>query len=201
MERIFYELKTALSQPGCPLCKLEKDAERRYFDTLFYELVNDPATRQKILRGGGFCPTHTALIFEERNSILGIAIIYRDLLGHYFDDENTLLFCPLCQALKEKEQHLLTILRERWTELKPLWGERAFFCTRHLQTLQKGDTLKEEIVALTRKSLHTIQQHLSALIEKFDYRKSHLPLQEKETLSWQEALEFFAGKTLKKERK
>lgn len=201
MERILYELKEALSQPGCPLCTLGKDAEKRYFDTLFYELVNDPATRQKILRGGGFCPTHTALIFEERNSILGIAIIYRDLLGHYFDAETTSLHCPLCQALKEKEHHLLAILRERWTELKPLWGERTFFCTRHLQALQNGDALKEEIVALTRKSLHTVQQNLSALIEKFDYRKSHLPLQEKEAASWQEALEFFAGKTLKKGRK
>ncbi|MCX7667351.1 MAG: hypothetical protein N2Z84_00255, partial [Atribacterota bacterium] len=63
------------------------------------------------------------------------------------------------------------------------------------------DKLKEEIVALTRESLNTLREYLSGLIEKFDYQKSHLPLQEKEALSWQEALEFFAGKTLKKERK
>ncbi|MEN3185708.1 MAG: DUF6062 family protein [Atribacterota bacterium] len=201
MDRIFYDLQNAVSQPGCPFCKIEKDTTRRYLDTLFYELINDPAIRKKIIFGGGFCPAHTELVFEERNSILGIAILYQDLLSHYFEDQKTASGCPLCQALKEKEHHLLTILRKRWAELKPLWGERTFLCTRHLVSIQNEGKLTEEIGRLTQNALHTIQQSLSGLIEKFDYRKSRLPVQEKEALSWQETLEFFAGKSLKKERK
>ncbi len=200
MDRTFYELREALSQPGCPLCKLEKDTERRYLETLFYELVNDPAIRKKILKSGGFCPAHTVSIFEERNSVLGIAIIYRDLLAHFFAGGQC-SSCPLCENLKAKRQHLFSILEERWEELKTHWGERTFFCARHLGSMEENEKLAREIIALTRQSLEAIQGHLSGLIEKFDYRKTHLPLRREEELSWQEALEFFAGKTLKKEKK
>ena len=199
MDRTFYELREALSQPGCPVCKLERETERRYLDTLFYELVNDYRTRAQLLEAGGFCPTHTATIFEERNSVLGIAIIYRDLLAH-FSEQNTSPRCPLCELLKEKERHCFFIIRKQWVELKSHWGERTFFCKRHLGGIERDEKCFSEIADLTRKSLNTIQEDLSRFIEKFDYRKAHLPLRKEEEISWQEALEFFAGKVLKKGR-
>ncbi len=199
MERMFYELQEVLAQPGCPLCFLRYDTERRYFDTLFYELVNDYETRQKVIHSGGFCPEHTAFIFQERHSVLGIAIIYHDLLGHTLTSPTSETHCPLCAHWREKESHLFRLLEKQWGSLHEHWGKQTFFCQLHLRTIT-NERLKEEITQYTRQALQEIRTQLTELIEKFDYRHAYLPLSPGIEWSWQEALEFFASRTLIRER-
>jgi hypothetical protein len=43
------DLKRALGQSGCPICRLQKEAEERYLKHLLWEYVNDLPTRTRFL--------------------------------------------------------------------------------------------------------------------------------------------------------
>lgn len=74
----------AMQQPGCPLCRLQREAERRYLDNLLWENINDPATREQWAAGLGFCDRHAwqlqRLEARRYGDGLGNAILYEDLL-------------------------------------------------------------------------------------------------------------------------
>jgi hypothetical protein len=46
----FYDLRDALSEPGCPICRLKARAAERYLDGLLWESVNDPGVRAQVRR-------------------------------------------------------------------------------------------------------------------------------------------------------
>lgn len=77
-------VKHAMRQPGCPLCRLCREAERRYLENLLWENVNDPATRAQWAAGLGFCPRHAwqlqRIEAHRYGDGLGNAILYEDLL-------------------------------------------------------------------------------------------------------------------------
>lgn len=77
-------LKHAMRQPGCPLCRLQREAEARYLENLLWENVNDPATREQWAAGLGFCSRHAwqlqRLEARRYGDGLGNAILYEDLL-------------------------------------------------------------------------------------------------------------------------
>ncbi len=77
-------LKHAMREPGCPLCRLQREAEKRYLDNLLWENVNDPATREQWAAGLGFCTRHAwqlqRLEAQRYGDGLGNAILYEDLL-------------------------------------------------------------------------------------------------------------------------
>jgi hypothetical protein len=75
----FFELRDALAQPGCALCRLRMDSADRFLDTLLWESVNDPARRKEIRRARGFCHEHGWVLVRATASV-GVAIIARDVL-------------------------------------------------------------------------------------------------------------------------
>lgn len=191
MDRTFFELKEILKEPGCFLCRLEEAHTRKFFETLFYEFVTDCGVREKI-RSGGFCKTHAQKLFTLRPSILGMSIVYQDLLHRYllretFQPES----CLVCEDWKERHAHLTHLLATRFEELVPFWGEETFVCLHHLA--QFPEPLRTRLEHVTRKALERIARNLSSFIEKFDYHKSGLPIEPQEARSWQEAMEFFTG--------
>jgi hypothetical protein len=76
---IYYEVREALAEDGCPVCRLATRAATRYLEMLLYESVNDPDVRERLRRSLGFCAPHAAEALEA-GARLGLAIIYRDLL-------------------------------------------------------------------------------------------------------------------------
>lgn len=200
MDRTLFELREALSEPGCFLCRLEEDHTRRFLDTLFYEFVTDCGVREKI-RSGGFCKTHTERLFLLRPSILGIAIVYQDLLEQYLASHEVPnpQRCLVCQDWEEHLAHLIHLLTTHLEDLTPAWGEETFLCLPHLARLP--EPLKGALANQTRKTLRRIADHLLAFITKFDYHKSGLPVEPQEARSWQEAMEFFAGNLMGKRRR
>jgi hypothetical protein len=56
---IAVDLRSAMRQPGCPICRIRDEAEHKYLYFLLWENVNDGATRMQIIRSLGFCPRHT----------------------------------------------------------------------------------------------------------------------------------------------
>ncbi|HUX78049.1 MAG TPA: DUF6062 family protein [Anaerolineae bacterium] len=75
----FYDLRDALAQPGCAVCRLKADAVDRFLDGLLWESVNDPGRRREIRQARGFCHRHAWSLVRVSAS-LGVAIITRDVL-------------------------------------------------------------------------------------------------------------------------
>jgi hypothetical protein len=76
----YYDVRDALSEPGCPVCRLKARSVERYLDALLWENVTDPGIRADIRRARGFCHEHTWQLIRPAAS-LGVAIISRDVLG------------------------------------------------------------------------------------------------------------------------
>jgi hypothetical protein len=83
MDLITVSLKRAFREPGCPVCRLRHETERRYISSLLYESVTDSITRQRLVRSLGFCPQHTwlcqAIEQDSWGDGMGTGIIYEDL--------------------------------------------------------------------------------------------------------------------------
>ncbi len=54
----YYDLRDALGQPGCPVCRLTARDADRYLDGLLWEHVNDPGVRVQVREAQGFCRDH-----------------------------------------------------------------------------------------------------------------------------------------------
>lgn len=76
-------LQVAFGKPGCPICRLREEAERRYVQTLLYEYVNDGETRLGFMRSQGLCAHHAWFVQANEqllfNDGLKTAIIYESL--------------------------------------------------------------------------------------------------------------------------
>jgi hypothetical protein len=75
----FYDVREALAQPGCAVCRLKAEVTERYLDGLLWESVNDPGLRHEVRRARGFCHEH-AWGLVHNGASLGVAIILRDVL-------------------------------------------------------------------------------------------------------------------------
>lgn len=75
----YFELRDALAEPGCALCRLKARSADGFLDTLLWESVNDPARRREIRRARGFCYEHGWALARATASV-GVAIITRDVL-------------------------------------------------------------------------------------------------------------------------
>jgi len=74
-----HDLRDALAQPGCAVCRLKTDSAERFLDGLLWESVNDPVRRRGIRQAQGFCHNHAWALVRSSAS-LGVAIIMRDVL-------------------------------------------------------------------------------------------------------------------------
>src|SRR5512133_3825394 len=76
-------LLEALKKPGCPTCRIFRQASERGLESFLWENVNEPDVRQGILDSYGFCPAHTRVMVARElytNSLpLGTNIIYEHL--------------------------------------------------------------------------------------------------------------------------
>jgi hypothetical protein len=66
-------------EKGCPICRLTLAGVAKSLDTMIYEFVNDPPTREALVAAGGFCNGH-AWQLGEMPAALGVAIMLRDVL-------------------------------------------------------------------------------------------------------------------------
>jgi len=198
MDNIFYDLKELFAESGCPICALKRRFEERYLDGLLYENVNDPGVRDRIRSQGGFCREHVRSLFDLRPSVLGISIIYDDVLRAYLHTNNSLNgSCPLCAAWAEKERFIQVVIEKQWHELKSVWGERTFLCHWHFTHIRWDESVKADLRQFSLNTLHRLSQDVSSLIRKFDYRVKKDTITPGESSSWQEILEFFGGRRLR----
>jgi hypothetical protein len=74
----FFDLRDALAEPGCAVCRLNADTADRFLDSLLWESVNDPGIRRDIRQSQGFCRQHAWELIRDGSS-LGVAILMHDL--------------------------------------------------------------------------------------------------------------------------
>lgn len=83
MEIARARLKAAMKEPGCALCRLRREAERRYFSQILFGQVNDGGLRLRLARSLGFCPKHTWDLLQadlaSEPPALGFAILHAAL--------------------------------------------------------------------------------------------------------------------------
>jgi hypothetical protein len=84
---VYIELKDALTEEGCALCRLRERFGRSYLGWLLHEQVNDMATRIKLAQSWGFCAPHAWLLqemeWERDKDGMGTAILSEWLIGRY----------------------------------------------------------------------------------------------------------------------
>ena len=78
---LYHELREVLDAGGCPLCRLGQAAADSYLNALIYEGVTDVGLRQELRDARGLCHRHAWRIARQRGSVLGVAIIYRDVVN------------------------------------------------------------------------------------------------------------------------
>jgi hypothetical protein len=79
----FYDLRQALAEPGCALCRLLAQTADGYIDSILWELVNDPELRQELNETRGYCREHAWLLVRHGSS-LGAAIMMKDIIDTLF---------------------------------------------------------------------------------------------------------------------
>ncbi len=77
----YFNLLDAFRVPGCPVCALLEQGERKALDSLLYEQVNDPTTREHLVASHGLCNWHAWMSPSVANSASGVALIYRHCLN------------------------------------------------------------------------------------------------------------------------
>src|SRR5579859_5221568 len=75
-----FEVRDALGQTGCPVCRLALRSVGRWLASVAYDQVNDIELRGELRAARGFCNVHAHRWLREIRSVLGTAIVYQDLL-------------------------------------------------------------------------------------------------------------------------
>ncbi len=135
----YHELIEAMSQPGCPICRLVDRAVRQYVDVFFYENVTNVERRAEIREARGYCSVHGALLAGHAR-MLSVAIIQHDVINDVLREVDRVLpqththcrpldhligmsmrrtvldavkpkrVCPLCEYERDQEGMLLHAL-------------------------------------------------------------------------------------------
>jgi hypothetical protein len=204
-----FEVRDAFGEAGCPICRLAVTAVEHYIATIAYEGVNDIAFRDRLRAAGGFCPSHAYRWLRDSHSVLGTALIYRDLLsagrrelegarpsGNLLsrwrrsatraDDQpepSATLDCPVCKTQREAEARYLDAL---YAVLSEPEGSEAFLRSDGLCLPHARAAVARAGQAGTRVQAHMLDvlTHLLAVLDevirKEDYRFRQEPRSEEE---------------------
>lgn len=191
-----FEVREALLEPGCVVCRLSLRSVSRMIRSIAYEQVNDVALREQLRRAAGFCNAHAYQWLADARSVLGTALIYRDVLNASLAEMESRrggrLFgllggspadadCPLCATQADSEARYLSTL------LSVIGAEPAVadasdgLCRRHvLACARLGGAGAEVLLQRTRAVVQGMLAELDEVIRKEDYRFRDEPRTEAE---------------------
>ncbi|MGQ9584282.1 MAG: DUF6062 family protein [Anaerolineae bacterium] len=102
----FYDLREALAQPGCAICRLKARCAEKSAEILLWEQVNDPGVRHNVRQARGFCREH-AWALVRWGASLGVAILLRDVLQDALQDLKEVEFQPSSSLSLRRAQEAL----------------------------------------------------------------------------------------------
>jgi hypothetical protein len=211
----YFHLLEALKSPGCPLCALMHENSRRYLDSLFYECVNDPGVRAKLVRSRGFCNWHAWLSTEIHCANTGIAVIYKDLLEReiaeigemrdnpsagrsFFKRWNSRKPCMICEAMASFALSYLDEVVDHISEedFQDAFRRSDGLCLGHFRMLALRHSRHRNlsrIVDLQLEKYRSLSREMGEFLRKYDYRYTDEPMGA-EADSWRRTIEQFVGK-------
>ena len=168
---------------GCPICRVEHDADLRYLDRLFYGLVNDYNTRVGLRTSLGFCTEHARMAVDEiQGKALGVTIIYDDLLRVALEQissngtiQKNKTRCPACENRDEMTERVLSELSKYITDAPILAAFRGSqgLCFGHLrQVLEhiRSSEKRNALLTIQCDIMQVLRGELAEFIRKNDYR-------------------------------
>jgi hypothetical protein len=195
-----FEVRDALREAGCPVCRLALRSVARVMRSIAYEQVNDLALRKQLRTAGGFCNAHAHQWLREARSVLGTALIYRDVVtaalrdlqgGAAQDSQRGGLLrglfgmtdratveaaCPGCQAQFEAEARYVEALVVLVADQSQALEGSASACRRHTAAaVRLGGPAADIILRHTRETMQALIEELDEVIRKEDYRFRHEP--------------------------
>lgn len=181
-----FEVREALGESGCVVCRLSLRSVSRLIRSIAYEQVNDLSLREQLRRAAGFCNAHAYQWLAEARSVLGTALIYRDVLNASLAEMDSrrggrlrgLLgggqpeaSCPLCAAQADSEVRYLDTLLSVVSPEPSVVDASDGLCRRHtLAALRMGGAGAEALVQRTRVVVGQMLAELDEVIRKEDYR-------------------------------
>ena len=202
---LYLELLDALAARGCALCRLALKASDSYINALLYEGVIDVPIREELRNARGLCYRHAWRMAARRGSVLGTAIIYRDVinaLARALEEEPVAprgwrgkkdsldrrlaptTGCPACQLEGNAERRAAkTLLKHMGApEVADAFSASSGFCLPHFRLLLSHASEKDaRTVALWQgTALRRLRDELDELIRKHDYRFQHERVTEEE---------------------
>ena len=133
----------------CPFCHLELRMEELFIDTYLGESVMEPSTRIEV-NAKGFCPDHYKLLFQQKTSKLGLA-----LMTHTHLQE-------LIKGIDSRIEALQAHGEEGGTFLKRVAGSKDFSTALEEAAAQASRT-KDSCVVCERTALHMQRYYETAL--------------------------------------
>jgi hypothetical protein len=218
-----FEVREALVLSGCPVCHLAVRSVGRLIQSVAYEQVNDPGLRKDLREARGFCNQHAYRWLHEARSVLGTALIYRDVLtatlrafegtavanGQRSGLLRALLgsedsgavrggLCPACHTQREAEDRYLEALLASLTvdeETRLAFDASHGLCYhRHaVAAVRRGGPAAERVVEQTRRATQALIGSLDEVIRKEDYRFLDEPRSEDERVAPASAIAWAAG--------
>jgi len=189
-----FEVREALEQDGCPVCRLALRSVGRWLASVAYDQINDIELRTTLRSARGFCNVHAHRWLREVRGVLGTAILYQDFLtaalreldadggqrgprwrailgGPATADEAE---CPACGVQTEAEERYLSALLATAAGKPDALANSAGMCLRHTRAAQRhGGPGAERLVAVTRAAIEQLLVDLAEVIRKEDYRFRH----------------------------
>jgi hypothetical protein len=217
-DTLYFELLEALQAGGCALCQLARKASDSYINALLYEGVVDVPIREELRNARGPCHRHAWQMVSKRGSVLGTAVIYRDVLNtlaralqeeaaaprRWRGNREVLARrlaptagCPACKLEEEAEKRsVATLLRHLASdEIATAYAAAGGLCMPHFQVVlsHAGEEATRMLAQWQEGALCRLRDELDELIRKHDYRFRGEPTSEEEAASWKRAVAVAAG--------
>ncbi|GHV88332.1 hypothetical protein AGMMS50267_06920 [Spirochaetia bacterium] len=200
----FFELQKACALPGCPLCRIVADRQRRYIDNMLFEHVSDRGFRAEYRAAGGFCSAHAQNLESFRDG-LAVAILSRDILDDRLQSFKTRKpwnpkgRCPVCVERDHIEEEYLSFLAESGgdgpeeTEFREAFTASEGLCAPHYGRLlvtvkDKPRRVPQWLVDFHQSRFEALLERAGQFIELSAYGRqdefNHLPAADK--IVWKE---------------
>lgn len=213
------ELLEALQAGGCAVCRLARRASASYLRGLIYEGVTDVKLREALRSARGFCYQHGWRVADQRGSVLGTAIIYRDVVNTLVraldaaGDTPSRLFgrgqgelsralapsagCPACVLEADGARRAATLLLKHLDDeaVAAAYARAGGLCLPHLQlALSHASPSAARTLARWQAAAWTrLRGELDELIRKHDYQFTSEPVLPEEADAWRRAVAAVVG--------
>jgi hypothetical protein len=213
---LYHELLEALQADGCAVCRLARRASDSYINALLYEGVVDVDLRQKLRDARGPCHIHAWRMAHRRGSVLGTAIVYRDVIntlakgletsekrslwGSRSDSAAHRLAatapCPACQLENNATYRAIKTLLKHINDpaIAQSYVAVGGLCLPHFtETLSQAGGASAKLREWQAAVYRDLRDELDELIRKHDHRFRSETITEREAVAWTRAVAIVVG--------